>query len=204
MKLRIIAAACAVALSTMAANAATLFTDANGNVVNGIAQDAFTFTETASNGMGTYTFTNNLAGAKVWGFGISNPDPTLPMNNNTTSCCGEAFPLTSGNWGTAAIDFYNNRTGLSIFGAFADIIGDDLVFNFYQDIEVGYGSGTHTGFDFFFGDVASNLFVIAEDANGQALYARTVTSTPAVPLPAGGLLLLSALGAGAFLRRKKA
>ena len=206
MRNLIAAAAFALGALTTAASSETIpvtdfFTlDNSPFIVSG----SLNVVETATPDGGTYTL-NNATNLKIWGFGVSNASQgTFVENNSNSICCDSAAILDAFNWASYVIDAFNDLTGQDIFGDISNVLGDgDTHFHWYDNFEIGYGNGSFSGFDFFNGQLASSVIVVGQ--NG--IYGRSSqTSTPptsAIPLPAGGVLLLAGLGGLALVRRRK-
>lgn len=209
-----IVAGAAISVVAGVASASTVFFDESGGAVTPAsagAGDPVSFTETPVGTGGEYTLTNNILNGIVWGFGVTNPGGgTIVQNNSTSGCCGDAIVLDEDNWDTEEIDLVggNSRTAFDIWGAIENVLdAGETVVHWYSDIEVGYANGTHMGFVFFNGALASNVVGIATVAGTPGTIAfgpgtPTTPNTPAVPLPASGLLLLAGVG-GLTLRKSR-
>lgn len=234
MKARILAcAAIAVGLFTTEASALTSTIEEVSPVLINSGLDAFYVVETADGfGNGAYQIFNNTSNLTLIGFGVSNPlatiatidglggwgEPTFTNFGNAygsggathTSDIWDSFNLYAGNWTDEGLV---NPTGdyvsaQALFGDIGDALGGEGNANYFQIVDAFGVLPGQNGVDFGFTSafLASFLFGVASDDSGNTFAFITATSAPQVPLPAGGVLLLSAIGGlgGLSLRRRRA
>lgn len=210
LKLTLLAAAATFGISTAAGAVTALvpdevinvtnFVDASGGSVTG---KSVTVNEYSTGPFsGTYEL-NVGSGMRVWGFGVSNSKSIAAPENNSGSCCGDARILTAANWGTEYLELYGPTllTGQMIWGDISNVLGaGDTHFFWYDDYEVGY-EGMNSGFDFS-APTASEVIVVAQGGLYGASKIAGPT-TPTVPLPAAGWMLIAALGGVAAVRKSR-
>lgn len=230
MKARILAcAAMAVGLLTTEASALTATIAETTPVVIDSGKDAFYVVEGYGGGNGTYHIYNNTSNLILLGFGVSNPlltiatiDGSASSGFTTFSNIGDAYGfggatytgdtwspsnLTAGNWTDEdLVDGLGDAVSAQyLFGDIGTALGGEGNANYFQVIDgIGLLPG-QDGVDFGFslGVAASFLFGVAVDGEGNT-YAFITAPTSAVPLPAGAVLLISAIGGlgGLSLRKR--
>lgn len=178
-------------------------------------------------GEGRYDVTNNTNGFLI-GLGVTNngTNPVLFGQNedgetvDTFGCktpeigfllCYESLRLTENNWATetAFEDFSGaaseTYTFAELFGDFEDVAGGDDTINWYREADGALEPGdTMRRFFGFTGlQPASNVIGALGDGGQNTAFftAGEASAPPAIPLPAGGWLLLAGIGGLAAVRR---
>ena len=220
MKLNVVLGSAAIGLFAAAAQAGVITTTANGDL-GGNVTGSLDIEERMQRGTGIYNVMNNTNGG-LYGFGVSNDfsiaaifnDDGLASNFGCVgSFCYEARTLTSFDWDNIAYSVFGDGeeqfyTFQDLFGDFSVASGGDNTFHWYTEVDgnLGAGEAQDDFFGFFSVDVASSIIGIATSSTGATAFTAGQAVPPsAVPLPAGGLLLLAGLGGlGAASRRRKA
>lgn len=177
-----------------------------------------------STGQGSYTVTNTSTDQRLVAFGVSNTNTTASVGTygddfacanpatTATQICYDASNIGASEWSTASA-YFDLDTGSDItfegaFGAFSDNVEPgENTFNFYTAVDGDLGPGDSIADFFLFAGLVPQSVGIAifSGPNGTTAFNNIRVSGPGttvVPVPAGALLLGSALCAFGIGRRR--